>query len=77
MTYQHISEAGTLLAAEEEEEEGEEAVQELMMEGPSSESRAPKANGEVHSAVEIPETAHQISKGLLIHLFFLFPLFGC
>ncbi|XP_034704989.1 proline transporter 2 isoform X2 [Vitis riparia] len=62
MTYQHISEAGTLLAAEEEEEEGEEAVQELMMEGPSSESRAPKANGEVHSAVEIPETAHQISK---------------
>eukprot|EP00261_Vitis_vinifera_P038845 XP_019080088.1 PREDICTED: proline transporter 2 isoform X2 [Vitis vinifera] len=62
MTYQHISEAGTLLAAEEEEEEGEEAVQELMMEGPSSESRAPKANGEAHSAVEIPETAHQISK---------------
>ena len=35
-------------------------VEELMMEGPSSKSRAPKANGEEHLAVEIPKMAHQI-----------------
>ena len=53
------------------EEEGEESRQ-VLMEGADSDSRSPKANGEMHLEVEVPETAHQISKGLLPLFFFIY-----